>query len=95
MVFLCFGSLTEILFEKRATRFVGTTVQPHLHFLWGWWVWPEAHGFCMTPPGLFLWVTAVVCDVVYPFVFWRVRKSERVLADGRKVPGYYHEKKDV
>jgi hypothetical protein len=39
----------------------------------------------MSPFAVVLWFTALLCDLIYPFVFARIRKSEKVLADGRKV----------
>jgi hypothetical protein len=41
----------------------------------------------MNPFAVVLWVTALVCDLIYPFVFAQIRKSERILLDGRKVAG--------
>jgi hypothetical protein len=51
-----------------------------------WLYWREAHEYFMTPFAIFLWGSALVCDLIYPFVFYRIRKTERVLADGSKVP---------
>jgi len=39
----------------------------------------------MSPFAVVLWVTALICDLIYPFFFAQIRKSERVLPDGRKV----------
>ena len=39
----------------------------------------------MSPIGLFLWVLGLLCDCVYPFVLWHVKKTEIVLGDGRKI----------
>jgi hypothetical protein len=41
----------------------------------------------MSPFAVVLWVTALISDLIYPFVFAQIRKSERVLPDGRKVAG--------
>ncbi|KAK3386064.1 hypothetical protein B0H63DRAFT_394371 [Podospora didyma] len=52
-----------------------------------YWYWPEAHGFIVNPFAVFLWGTATVCDIAYPFLLWQVRRSERVLSDGSLVRG--------
>ena len=62
---------------------------------WDWLFWREAHEYFMSPFGMFLWVTALVCDLVYPFVLWEVQKTEVVLADGRKVAAHSAEAKGV
>lgn len=41
----------------------------------------------MSPFAVVLWVTALISDLIYPFAFAQIRKSERVLPDGRKVAG--------
>jgi hypothetical protein len=41
--------------------------------------------YFMSPFAVVLWGTALVCDLIYPFVFAQIRNSERVLPDGRKV----------
>jgi hypothetical protein len=41
----------------------------------------------MSPFAIFLWVTSIICDCVYPYALWRIKKSEVVLGDGRKLPG--------
>jgi hypothetical protein len=43
--------------------------------------------YFMSPFAVVLWVTALICDLIYPFVFAQIRKSERILLDGRKVAG--------
>ena len=48
-----------------------------------WWYWPEAHGYVFSPLGVTLWGTHVACDLAYPFVLWRIRKTEQVAPDGR------------
>lgn len=49
--------------------------------LWHWW--PEAHGYFVNPLGMFICGTALLCDLLYPFVLWQVRQTEVILADGR------------
>jgi hypothetical protein len=52
-----------------------------------WYLWREAHEYFMSPFGIFLWGTALVCDLIYPFVFAEVRRTEEVLPDGSKMAG--------
>ncbi|KAK0630398.1 hypothetical protein B0T17DRAFT_616058 [Bombardia bombarda] len=52
-----------------------------------WWYCPEAHGFIFNPFAVFLWGAAVVCDIVYPFLLWQVRRTEIILPDGRLMSG--------
>lgn len=41
----------------------------------------------MSPFAVVLWGTALISDLIYPFVFEQTRRSERVLPDGRRVAG--------
>ena len=41
----------------------------------------------MSPFGIFLWGTGLVCDLIYPFVLYQVQKTEKVLLDGSRVRG--------
>ncbi|KAI0883595.1 uncharacterized protein GGS22DRAFT_190254 [Annulohypoxylon maeteangense] len=50
-----------------------------------WWYWPEAHSYFTHPMSIFIGGVSLICDLVYPFVLWHVRQSERVMADGRLV----------
>lgn len=43
--------------------------------------------YFMSSFSIVLWGTALLCDLIYPFLFAQIRKSERVLPDGRKIPG--------
>jgi hypothetical protein len=52
---------------------------------WDWYFWREAHEYIMTPFAMFLWITSMVCDCVYPYALWQIQKVEIVLANGRKV----------
>lgn len=52
-----------------------------------WWYWPGPHGFIVSLPGVLLWGTAMACDAVYPFLLWRVRRTEVVLPSGRVIRG--------
>lgn len=49
--------------------------------LWNWW--PEAHGYFVNPLGIFICGTALLCDILYPFVLWKVKQTEVILQDGR------------
>lgn len=52
-----------------------------------WYYWPAAHGYFLNPFGIFLCGTALVCDAIYPFLLYQVRKTEIILPDGRCVAG--------
>lgn len=52
-----------------------------------WWYWPEAHGYWVSPLGVFLCGTALIADVVYPFLLYEVRQYEISLSDGRLIRG--------
>jgi len=41
----------------------------------------------MSPFSVFLWGTSLIIDCVYPFVLWRIKNTEIVLKDGRKMAG--------
>ncbi|KUI67156.1 hypothetical protein VM1G_03029 [Cytospora mali] len=49
--------------------------------LWHWW--PEAHSYFVNPLGIFICGTALLCDLLYPFALWKVRRTEVILPDGR------------
>ena len=52
----------------------------------------------MNPFAVLLCATALVCDLMYPFIFASIRKSEKVLEDGRKIAGFrgiLDQKKDL
>lgn len=54
---------------------------------WEWYFWTEAHEYFMSPFALFLWVTSLICDCIYPYVLWQVQRTEKTLESGRKVRG--------
>ena len=58
-----------------------------MNYGWAWYFWREAHEYFMSPFGVFLWVTGLVCDLIYPFVLYQVLKTEKVLPDGSRVRG--------
>jgi hypothetical protein len=72
----------------RATRTAGSVIGFYAIYGWNWYFWREAHEYFMSPFGMFLWVTSLICDLVYPFVLWKVQKTEVVLVDGRKVAAH-------
>jgi hypothetical protein len=41
----------------------------------------------MSPFAVVLWGTALISDLIYPFVFAQTKRSEKILPDGRKVAG--------
>jgi hypothetical protein len=53
-----------------------------------WWYWPEAHGYVVSRYAVLLWGISITCDLIYPFVLRRVRRSESVLSDGRLAAGH-------
>ncbi|KAK3496250.1 hypothetical protein B0T13DRAFT_400707 [Neurospora crassa] len=63
-------------------RALGTLIGLVFANVFLWWFWPEAHGFVFSPFAVFLWGTSLVCDIMYPFVLWQVRRSEVLLPDG-------------
>jgi len=69
----------------RATRFFGTLIGLHANYFWLWYAWPEAHDYVITPFACVLLATSLVADVVFAFVFARVRKTEVILPDGRRI----------
>ncbi|KAI6092231.1 hypothetical protein F4821DRAFT_225173 [Hypoxylon rubiginosum] len=50
-----------------------------------WWYWPEAHSYWIEPMSVFICGLSLICDIVYPFVLWHVRQTERVDVNGRLV----------
>lgn len=71
--------------KSRSTRILGSIIGFYFVYGWEWYFWREAHEYFMSPFALFLWVSSVICDCVYPYALWRIKKTERVLPDGRKV----------
>lgn len=50
-------------------------------------MWNDAHQYFMSPVAIAFWGTSVLADVVFAFAFARIRQTEVVLPDGRKVAG--------
>lgn len=80
---------------RRLTRFFGTLIGLNINYAWAWYAWREAHEYFMSPLAVFLWGTTTICDLIYPVVFTYIRRSERVLADGRKIAGGSNGKRDA
>jgi hypothetical protein len=70
------------------SRMMGSVFGLYGNYAWGWYMWREAHEYFLNPFSIFMWVTCLVCDLVYPFVFAAFKKTEKVLPDGRKVAGH-------
>ncbi|ORY58490.1 uncharacterized protein BCR38DRAFT_447456 [Pseudomassariella vexata] len=68
-------------------RFVGSVSGMGLCNALLWWYWPEAHGYFLHPLGVFMCGLSLLCDLSYPFLLWQVRRTERMLPDGRLVAG--------
>lgn len=64
---------------------MGSVLGLYLYFGLAWYFWPEAHGYFVSPFGVFLWGSGLVSDLVYPFLLYRIRQTEKILPDGRKV----------
>ncbi|KAL5114008.1 hypothetical protein ACEQ8H_008113 [Pleosporales sp. CAS-2024a] len=67
------------------TRFVGSLVGLNANYIYNWCAWPDAHGYVANPFAVLMMVTWVVADLAYLVVLYRVRQTEVVLGDGRKV----------
>jgi len=83
----CFRGLNHADLSFRGTRVLGSVIGLYGAYAWEWYFWREAHEYFMSPFSVFLWMTSLLCDCLYPFVLWQVRKTERILEDGRKVSG--------
>jgi hypothetical protein len=69
----------------RFTRTVGSITGLYCNYAWAWYFWREAHEYVMTPLAIFLCGTALLCDLIYPFVLASVKNTELLLPDGRKI----------
>lgn len=79
------GHSGAVGFRLWALRAAGSVLGYFAWFLWRLVFWPEAHGYVASPFAMVLWAAAFLSDCAFPFVLWSVRKSERVLSDGRKI----------
>jgi hypothetical protein len=69
-------------FGDRATIAIGSLTGMCMNYGWARYFWREAHEYFMDPFGIFLWGTGLVCDLIYPFILYQVRKA---LPYGRRV----------
>lgn len=77
------GVLIDV--SNRLCRTIGTIFGMGVCNAILWHYWPEAHGYFVNPLGMFINGTSLLCDLVYPFALWQVRKTEVTLPDGRLV----------
>ncbi|KAF2812242.1 uncharacterized protein BDZ99DRAFT_507581 [Mytilinidion resinicola] len=70
-----------------ASRTIGSVVGAEAVWVSGWYFWPEGFPYVFNPFGVFIWATALACDLAYPILLWRIRKTERMLSDGSKASG--------
>lgn len=70
-----------------AVRFVGSLCGLVVYYGYCWYVWPEAHGYFVTPLSICLSVTWATADLAYLVVLRSVKRTETVLRDGRKIRG--------
>ncbi|KAK3394796.1 hypothetical protein B0H63DRAFT_58084 [Podospora didyma] len=64
-------------------RFLGTLVGLNFNYGWAWYTWPEAHGYFMSAPAIFIWGVTTLCDVLYAIAFYRVRSAETAVSPPR------------
>ncbi|KAF2488364.1 hypothetical protein BU16DRAFT_553852 [Lophium mytilinum] len=74
-----------------ASRTIGSIVGAEAVWVSGWYFWPEGFPYVFSPFGVFIWVTALACDLAYPVLLWQIRKTERILPDGSKASGEMRE----
>ena len=77
----------RLTFVTRISRTIGSVFGMPIcnGILWYWW--PEAHGYYVNPFGIFLLSITFASDLIYPFLLWKVRGTEKELPDGRLVSG--------
>lgn len=94
--FLSAASLAQLMVRQHTggvswgvwiTRNLGSIIGLYFQYGWAWYYWREAHEYFMSSFGILLWGTGLACDLVYPFFFYHVRKTEKVLPDGTKTRG--------
>lgn len=64
---------------------MGTLIGLNFNYAWAYYAWPEAHEYFVSAPAVFIWGVTTICDIIYGFVLYHIKKSERELSDGRKV----------
>ncbi|OCL12776.1 hypothetical protein AOQ84DRAFT_333731 [Glonium stellatum] len=70
-----------------ATRTLGSLLGFVVNYAWCWYYWREAHEYFMSPFSVFLIGVGLMADLLYPFVLLRIRKTETVSSDGRRIRG--------
>lgn len=79
------GLIADCFHGYRAARTLVSFLGFVLNHAWGWYHWRKAHEYFMSPFSVFLWGVGLVADLLYPFLLWEARKTERILPNGRKV----------
>ncbi|KAF2865416.1 hypothetical protein BDV95DRAFT_507196 [Massariosphaeria phaeospora] len=69
------------------SRFVGSLSGLLAYYGYCWYVWPEAHSYCMSPFSICLMVTWIVADIAYFPVLRAVKRSDAVLRQERERAG--------
>ncbi|KAH8592131.1 hypothetical protein B0O99DRAFT_654043 [Bisporella sp. PMI_857] len=94
--YLSAASLIQLLIRRHsggvnwsiwATRTIGSITGLYLNFGTCWYFWRESNEYFMSPFSIFLWGTGLICDLAYPFVLYKLRRTERVGPDGSKTAG--------
>ncbi|PWY93853.1 hypothetical protein BO94DRAFT_572424 [Aspergillus sclerotioniger CBS 115572] len=75
------------------TRTLATILMPYVPLFWRTYTWPETYSYVHMSLGVYLWSTALVCDLVYGILLVYISKREKVLPDGRKVSIYAEHRK--
>jgi hypothetical protein len=68
-------------------RFLGSVAGLVAYYGYCWYVWPEAHRYFVNPVAVVMSGTWVTADLAYFVVLRRVKRTEVVLSDWRKVRG--------
>jgi hypothetical protein len=72
---------------------LGSVIGLYLNYGWAWYFWREAHEYFMSPFGVFIWGSGLVLDLAYAIIFWKVKITEEVFSDIRKIQGGGESKK--
>ncbi|KAF2475155.1 phospholipase D/nuclease [Lindgomyces ingoldianus] len=68
-------------------RFFGSLSGQVIYYGYCYYVWSEAHGYFMSRFSVCLWMTWILADLAYLVVLKKVKGSEIILKDGRKIRG--------
>ena len=58
-------------------RMMGSVFGLYVNFGVVWWWWTEAHGYFMSPLGVWLWGGSLVLDIMYGWTLWTVKRREK------------------